>query len=186
MVGYDFDKTIYGGDSTTNFFIYMVLTRPFLILFLPWFLCVFALYGLKIIGKKRFKELVFFFVPLYGEKIRKIVKVFWKRNEKKIFKWYRAQKKTSDVIISASLKFIVEPMAEKLGATLIATEYDVKTGKIIGENCYGDAKRVAFLKRFPEKKLTAFYSDSMSDFPMMKLAGRGFMVNGEKVWEIKI
>ena len=77
-------------------------------------------------------------------------------------------------------------MAEKLGATLIATEYDVKTGKIIGENCYGDAKRIAFLKRFPEKKLTAFYSDSMSDLPMMKLAGRGFLVKGEKVWEIKI
>ena len=53
MVGYDFDKTIYKRDSSTDFFIYMIFSRPYLLLFLPWFLIVFALYGMKILSKKQ-------------------------------------------------------------------------------------------------------------------------------------
>ena len=40
MVGYDFDKTIYDGDSSTDFFIYMIIHRPYLLIFLPYFLMI--------------------------------------------------------------------------------------------------------------------------------------------------
>ena len=66
MKGYDFDKTIYKKDSSTEFFVYMIFSRPYLLLFAPYFLVVFALYGLKLVGKKRFKECMFFFVPAFS------------------------------------------------------------------------------------------------------------------------
>ena len=51
MIGYDFDKTIYKKDSSTEFFFYMIFSRPYLLLFAPYFLVVFALYGMKIMAK---------------------------------------------------------------------------------------------------------------------------------------
>ena len=92
MVGYDFDKTIYKGDSSTDFFFYMIFSRPYLLLFAPYFLIVFALYGMKIVKKKRFKECMFFFIPWYSN-IEKIVDKFWEKNANKIMKWYPPQKK---------------------------------------------------------------------------------------------
>ena len=185
MIGYDFDKTIYKGDSSTHFFFYMVFTRPYLLLFAPYFLVVFALYGMKLMGKKKFKECMFFFVPWYHN-IEKIVDKFWSKNANKLVKWYVRQKNTEeDVFVSASLGFIIKPVLEMLNIkNYLATNYNVKTGKIYGENCYGEAKVDEFKRVYPKAKLEAFYSDSLSDLPMMRLADKAYLVKGEKVTEI--
>ena len=184
MIGYDFDKTIYKKDCSTHFFFYMIFSRPYLLLFSPWFLIVFALYGMKIIGKKKFKELMYFFVPLYGKRIYKIVDKFWQRNANDLLDWYCKQRAKDDIVVSAGLKFIIEPVAKMLNVRLIATNYDIKTGKIIGENCYGEAKVRAFNKEFPKVKLSAYYSDSRSDEPMMRISKKGFLVKGNEVSDI--
>lgn len=185
MVGYDFDKTIYKRDCSVHFFFYMIFTRIYLLVFFPYYLVVFGLYGMKAIGKKRFKELMFFFVPWYGEKIYKIVDKFWQKNANDIFDWYTKQKQDDDIIISAGLRFIVEPVAKMLNVkNLIATNYDVKTGKIIGENCYGKEKRIQFEKFYPNMRCSAFYSDSFSDLPMMEISDSAYLVKGEKVYDV--
>ena len=109
MNGYDFDKTIYDGDSTTDFFFYVIFHRPYLLVFIPYFLLMITLYGLKIISKKRIKELLFFFIP-WHKNIEKIVNKFWEKHANKIFDWYARQKKDDDLIISASLDFILNPI----------------------------------------------------------------------------
>lgn len=184
MTGYDFDKTIYKGDSSTDFFFYMIFTRPYLLLFMPWFLIVLALYGMKILSKKTTKECLFFFVPWYSD-IEKIVDKFWQHNANKIKDWYCKQKKDDDVIISASLSFIVKPMMEVLNIkNWIATNYSIKTGKIYGKNCYGEAKVAEFNRLYKKQKLDAFYSDSLSDAPMMKISDKAFLVNGDEITDI--
>lgn len=183
--GYDFDKTIYDGDCTVNFFIYMNLNKPYLLLFFPWYLILFTLYGLKILKKKRFKEMLFFFVPWHKKNIRKIVEKFWAKNKHKIKDWYHKQKTNEDIVISASLKFIIEPIAEELGfGTLMATDYNINTGKIEGENCYSEQKVVKFRERFGNMTLAAFYSDSLSDAPMMKLSEKSYLVNKNEITDI--
>ena len=183
--GYDFDKTIYDGDCTVNFFIFMNLKRPYLLLFFPWYLILFACYGLKIVKKKKFKELLFFFVPWHKKSIRKLTEKFWKKNENKIKAWYHEQKREDDIVISASLKFIIEPIAEILRfGTLIATDYDINTGKIVGNNCYGEEKVVKFTAQFGDLKLGAFYSDSFSDSPMMKISEKSYLVDKNAITDI--
>lgn len=185
MIGYDFDKTIYKGDSSTDFFFYMIFSRPYLLLFAPYFLVMFALYGLKLVGKKRFKECMFFFVPWYSN-IEKIVDKFWAKNANKLVKWYMPQKNTDeDIIISASLGFIIKPVIDMLNIkNFLATNYNVKTGKIYGENCYGEEKIKELKRVYPKAKLEAFYSDSLSDLPVMKIADKAYLVKGEDVKEI--
>ena len=117
MNAYDFDKTIYKRDSSTDFFKYMLLSRPYLLFFLPWFLIVFALYGCKIISKKTTKECLFFYIPWF-KNIDRIVNKFWARYANGIKDWYANQKSDDDVIISASLSFILKPIMDALN-----TEY---------------------------------------------------------------
>lgn len=184
MVGYDFDKTIYDGDSSTDFFIYMILTRPYLLIFALWFAVVFALYGMKILNKKRTKECLFFFIPWYSN-IDKIVDKFWAKHANKIKDWYCVQKQADDVIISASLGFIIKPVMEMLDIKYwAATNFNVKTGKIFGKNCYGDAKVEEFKRLYRKEKLDAYYSDSYSDLPIMMFAKQAFYVEGNKITEI--
>ena len=186
MVGYDFDKTIYKRDSSTDFFIYMIFSRPYLLLFLPWFLIVFALYGMKILSKKRTKECLFFFVPWHKKNIEKTVNKFWAKKANGIKEWYARQKKDDDVIISASLGFILKPIMDTLNIkNWIATNYSIETGKIYGENCYGEEKVIQFNKMFAGKKLEAFYSDSLSDLPMMRISDKAILVDGDDLKEIK-
>ena len=66
----------------------------------------------------------------------------------------------------------------------LATNYNVKTGKIYGKNCYGEAKVEEFKRVYPKATLEAFYSDSLSDLPMMRLADKAYLVKGEEVKEI--
>lgn len=184
MKGYDFDKTIYKKDSSTEFFVYMIFSRPYLLLFAPWFLIILALYGMKLISKKRTKECLFFFVPWHSN-IERIVDKFWARNANKIQDWYAVQKQADDIVISASLSFIIKPVMDVLNIkNWIATNYSVKTGKIYGDNCYGEAKKLEFERLYKDQKLEAFYSDSLSDLPMMKYAEKAYLVEGEKVTEI--
>lgn len=186
MVGYDFDKTIYKGDSTVDFFFYMIFTRPYLLLFTPWFLAVFALYGIRVLNKKRFKELVFFFVPWYSN-IEGIVNKFWSHNANKIQDWYTRIRKDDDVIISASLSFVIRPALDMLNIKYyITTNYSIKTGKIIGDNCYGSVKQVEFTRIYPNKKLDAFYSDSLSDMSMFEISEKAYLVTGGEPHEIDI
>lgn len=186
MVGYDFDKTIYDGDSSTDFFIYMVFTRPYLLLFAPWFLVVLALYGLRLISKKTCKEYLFFFVPWHSN-IDKIVDKFWAKHANKLKGWYCIQKREDDVIVSASLGFIIKPVMQLLGIkNWIATNYNIKSGKIYGKNCYGEAKVEEFERLFKSQKLDAFYSDSLSDLPMMRISKTAFLVSKDDIKEFDI
>lgn len=186
MVGYDFDKTIYKGDCSTNFFFYMIFTRPYLLIFSPFFLIVFALYGMKVIGKKKFKELMYFFIP-WHKNIDKMVSKFWVKNIKKIEKWYLDTQREDDIIISAGLEFIVRPAMELLHITnFMATNYDIKTGKILGANCYGEEKVNRFREVYKEEILEAFYSDSLSDLPMMRISKSAYLVKKSKPQQISI
>lgn len=184
MNGYDFDKTIYKRDSSTDFFVYMIFSRPYLLLFAPWYLFILALYGCKALSKKKTKECLFFFIPWY-KNIDKIVDKFWQKHANGIKEWYAIQRTEDDVIVSASLSFILKPIMETLNVKYwVATNYDTKSGKIIGENCYGEEKIIEFSKLFELKKLDTFYSDSLSDLPIMKKAKKAYLVDGDKITEI--
>ena len=128
---------------------------------------------------------MFFYIPWHKSKIHKIVDKFWEKNANDILDWYNNQRNEKDVIISAGLRFIIEPVANLLNVkNLIATNYDINTGKIIGDNCYGQAKVVEFNKFFPNQTLEAFYSDSRSDVPMMQISKKGYLVKGNQLTDI--
>lgn len=185
MNAYDFDKTIFNGDSTARFYVYCLIRTPKMLLRIPK-LVFEAMFVLKK-DKQRFKQNMFAFLTDLKDPDR-MLKCFWDKNRKRIKKFYLPIKRDDDLIASASPEFLLRPMIEELGIRfLIASPVDMLTGKYTGPNCHGQEKVIRFRREFPDKSIDAFYSDSHSDDPMAFIAKKAYMVKGEKVfdWPVK-
>ena len=177
---YDFDKTIYDGDSTLDFYIFSIKKNLLLLRYFPKQFSGIILYYLKVINKERYKE--FFFSFLNGIKnIDDEIKKFWEKNEKKIKNWYLNQKNEKDVVISASPEWLLKPITDKLEINLIATKVDKRIGKFNSLNCYGNEKVKRFKEKFPNEEIENFYSDHHSDTPMFLISKNAWIVKGEKI-----
>lgn len=183
---YDFDKTIYQGDSSVDFFLFCLLRHPLLFLYLPYQTIVIIAYKLKLCSKEAEKSAFFSFLRLIHD-IDEDIRLFWARNIKKISKWYLRQKKDDDVVISASPNFLLLHACKELGISyLIATKVDKKTGKLHGKNCFGEEKTKRFDEYFPSTNIDFFYSDSMSDLPLARRASKAYIIqkyNTIKEWQ---
>lgn len=185
MNAYDFDETIYDGDSTRDFYFYCVKKFPSVLKFLPYQAFYFALFVFGFITKTQFKEKFYIFFTAVKD-IDGAVEDFWKSHGNGIKKWYLEAKKDDDVIISASPYFLLAPICKSLGIKhLIASNADKLTGKYNGENCWGEEK-VNRLKEYDASfEIENFYSDSLSDSPLAYLAKRAYIVEGDKLTDWK-
>lgn len=176
---YDFDGTIYNGDSSIDFFLFCIKKNKKCLLIIPKLSLMIISYKLKLIKKEEVKS-VFFSIIKNFKNLDEVVEEFWDNHISKIKDFYLKTKNETDIIISASPEFLLKPVSEQLSFKLIATLVDNSTGKIIGENCYGEEK----VKRLKEMGITScgnFFSDSLSDEPCSKLAKKAFLVKGEKI-----
>ena len=82
---YDFDKTIYDGDSTLDFYVFSIKKDLSLLRYLPKQFLGIVFYYLKIINKERYKEFFFSFLKGIGN-IDEEIKQFWKENKRLVFK----------------------------------------------------------------------------------------------------
>ena len=176
---FDFDKTIYDGDSTTHFCFFIARRHPRVILDFIGSLGAVIAYKTGKKSKTEMKEQLyrcFTHVPDMENEIE----LFWKSHLKNIEKWYLDIKQPDDVVISASPEFLLEIPIKTLGiGTLIASRVDMKTGKYDGLNCYGEEKPRRFAAHFGDGWETLsdnFYSDSYSDTPMAKIAKKAYII----------
>lgn len=182
MNSYDFDKTIYKNDSSTDFYLYCLCHYKKIFLRLPRQLGAFLKhYVFHTITKTQMKEIFYEYFQDIPD-MDKALSNFWSKNLHKIKDFYKKQQKTDDVIISASPEFFLEPACNMLGIRhLIASPVDAKTGKHAGENCHGKEKVRRFRMLFPDASVEEFYSDSYSDTPMAELAEKAYLVKGDKI-----
>lgn len=177
---YDFDHTIYDGDASLDFISFCLLHNPSLWIYLPGMAWSLFLYILGLRTRKQIKQTAFSFLKEINN-LDDVVEMFWKTHFKKIKPLYLDSKLDNNIIISASPKFLLIPAATRLGAHLIATNMDKKSGKITGENCRGREKVTQIQKQYPDLILNNVYGDSLSDIPLLRLAKKGFIVSGDKV-----
>lgn len=178
---YDFDKTIYNGDSTEHFYFYCLKKYPKIIFLLPMQGYYFSLFMLKKITKTQFKEKFYTFLK-YVKNSEQEVENFWNINQNGIKKWYLNIQEENDIIISASPEFIIKPICKRLGIKYaFASKVNIKTGKYTGLNCWGEEKVTRLNEELPQTKINKFYSDSYSDTPLAKLAKEAYLVTGDKL-----
>lgn len=178
---YDFDKTIYDGDSTADFYRYCLKKYKKTLVFLFPNMIYGVFFLLKLMKKTNFKQRVYRFLWMIPD-IDKALEDFWKTHKQKIKTFYLQQRRPDDFIISASPEFLLKPMIDELGLRyLIASRVDKKTGFYTGLNCYGDEKVKRLKEQYPNVRIDAFYSDSRSDAPLAEISNRAFLVTGEHI-----
>ena len=182
---YDWDDTIYRGDSTMGMVLYAWTHRPKTLLSIPRTAGCGLLFVLKLMPKKTFKQNLFHMFTMIDD-MDAFVEEYTASHMDHVKDWYRAQQKEDDVVISASPEFLIRSFCQKQGIrTVMASPVDPHTGVYSGENCHGEEKVKRFRQVFGDAKIDAFYSDSRSDTPLAKLAEKAFLVKGDELREWK-
>ena len=178
---YDFDGTIYDGDSCKDIVKYG-LKKHFKITYesLKKAKKLNRDYKNGLVEFEKVKEelLSFIFkIPNYP----KFINDFVTSHMKKIKPWYNSRKTGNDIIVTASYELWVKIFARNLGVKfVIGTQTDME-GKIIGRNCKGEEKVRKFRTIFPDAQVSCVYSDSASDIPLLKLGKTAYVVEGNKL-----
>ena len=177
---YDFDKTIYINDSTTDFYFFCLKRHPKILKYLPSLAVAGIKYLCKNCSKTQMKQTLYKFLKCIEAEAE--AEIFWQKHIKGIKKWYLEHKKDDDLIISASPVFLLKPICRELNIkNLIASNVDPKTGKYSGENCHGEEKVRKMYEKFGKIVPDEFFSDSFIDTPLAVLAKKSFMVKGEQL-----
>ena len=183
---YDFDGTLYNGDSSIDFYFFSLKKKHTIIRYVPKQAAGFLLYALRQINKKELKERFFCFLcEIDGEQY---AEEFWRKNSKKIRTWYLGRQCPDDTVISASPEFLLQPICRSLGIKhLIASSVQITTGRFLGENCYGIEKLRRWKEASNNSVIDYFYSDSYSDEPLALFAKNAFLLqNGVlKPWKTR-
>ncbi len=181
---YDFDNTIYSGESVFDFYIFCLKRHPLLVRYIFTVLFSWAKYKLLLLSREQLmliaeKYAVKFFDEV--KNVQELVKSFWDKNQKKIKAFYLASQKEDDVVVSASVGFLLEEICRRIGISrCICTQVDIPTGRL-ETLCFRQNKPGLFAEAFPDAHIENFFSDSMNDIPMMRIADNAFLVKGEKI-----
>ena len=176
---YDFDKTIYARDSSIDFYVYNLKKDWTLLRFFPKQVVAMIRYKLKLIPKTQMKQVFYVYMKTIVN-MEDRVKGFWISHRKYLRDFYLSQKKTDDVIISASPTFLLQPLIDEWGCVLIASVVDQKTGQS-GENCWGSEKVKRFAELYSLNLVDDFYSDSLSDTPLALYSKKAFLVSSTQI-----
>ena len=176
MKVFDFDGTLYRGESVVDFFFFMLKRNPFLVFFLPTLIPTalrYKLGRLELDDLRKKANRFSFGVRLYKNRAEKLIKKFWEKNEKRLNLRLVSLLSPGDVIISAAPRPLIEPIIKRFeGVDLICSEFSLETGKF-GFICMGENKLKAFREKYgADAKISVFYSDSEYDVPLAEIADR--------------
>ena len=180
---YDWDRTIYRKDTTAAFYLWCLRRYPRIARRWPALIAALVRWRTGRCDKTAFKQVLLSFLSDVPDPQREIER-FWDREIlKNIHSWFLSQQAVEDdLVITASPRCFVEPACRRIGIkNLIGSPVDIATGRYHGVNCDGKNKVSAFDEAYPGVVPEAFYSDSLNDAPMARLARKAYRVKGERV-----
>ena len=185
---YDFDNTIYNGESAIDFFVYFMKRDPRLIAYIPKVIVALLKYKARKITIEQALSEYGTLVEKYCREIEDLqgdIVKFWDTHLCKIKPFYADIRKDDDVILSAGFDVVLEEMGRRTGIkNIVATETDRESFRILNF-CFRENKVKAFRKYYPGAVIENFYTDSLNDQPIIDLAQNAYLVKGNKIKKIK-
>lgn len=186
---YDFDNTIYDGESCFDLFLFYIRREPGLLRLLPEVVKAFAKYKR---GKVTVEAFLHAYAPMVEEKLRQIpdidadMRVFWDAHMHKIKPFYAGIRREDDWIITAAPDFSMREVCRRLGVRqCLATRVNRETCEIEYFNLR-ERKIEAFRTACPDGTIDSFYTDSpQNDAPLIAIAQQAFLVRGNQIRRIK-
>ncbi|MBQ2774841.1 MAG: HAD-IB family phosphatase [Clostridia bacterium] len=184
---YDFDNTIYDGETFISLFMFLIKKDPSLIKYIPD--VVSGLYKYTK-GTINVDEALAEYGQLFSEylsgieNLDELLSSFWDSHMHKIKMFYFRQRQADDIIISASPDIFLFDILRRLNIkNYICSKTDDKA--YITDLCFRGRKVELFREKFPEAEIDNFYTDSVNDTPMMEIAKHAFLVSGNRITQVK-
>ena len=184
---FDFDNTIYKGESIIDFYFFSIKKKPRVLKYAFAVIYHFLKYKLRLTTMKDMDRVAEKYASAYiGEfdNIPALVEEFWAKNFKKIKPWYHVQ--PDDLLLTGSLNLIMNPLCEKLGVkNLICSDFDTEKMEVTHVN-FGRNKKEIFREKYGEDAIIdEFYTDHSADKPMFDISKNVFIVKGNRIKKVK-
>lgn len=183
---FDFDNTIYNGESVFDFYLFSIKYNPKVAKYVP--LAVFNLFKYKL-GKTTMQDLEnavkkysSFYMNSFDDK-EKLVQDFWNSHMKKIKPWYKPQ--ADDVIITANFNMLIDEACNRLGIKNCICSVVNRESLQVEYLNFKENKRKTFFEIYGNSEIDEFYTDTMLDKPMIDVAQKAYLVKGNKITRIK-
>ncbi len=185
---YDFDNTIYRGETLVDFVLYYMKRDIKIWKYVPGLVRIAFKDAFHLFTVQEAIEAYAAFLEGYyvntGDVSDSVVD-FWNKNERKIKPWYETVRRDSDIIVSGTTDFILDEIMKRMNIkNYVGSSIDKKTGKFT-RLCFLENKVKIFRELYPEAHIENFYTDSMNDKAMMDISDNVFLVKGEKITKIK-
>ena len=140
---YDFDNTLYNGESTLDFYFYCVKHHPPLIRFACIVLVSLVKYKLCRMSEQELMKKCEKYVEKFlcgCPDVKELAEKFWQKNVSKLKPFYNDIKREDDVIISASFEFMLKPAMKIMGVkNLVCSKVNLETKTVSVE--YADVEK---------------------------------------------
>jgi HAD superfamily phosphoserine phosphatase-like hydrolase len=191
---FDFDGTLYNGDSLINFCLFVYKKYPWRSILIFYQLYSLILNKIGIITKSKLKERFLVFLMNFDEGLLNSLLIeFWRNqipvkfNEVLIQRVKELQHIGIEIFcVTASPYEFVEIPLQKIGiANIISTRIQIKKGRytLMGKNCRGIEKLNRLNLAFPDNDCTIVeaYSDNSDDLELLQKAQKGYLLRHGKV-----
>ncbi len=185
---FDFDNTIYDGESVFDFFLFCVKKQKYLLKYMPLMIKDLIFYKMRLLTEEKLyeqasgltKEIV-----KNREHANDYIEEFWRLNSHKLKSEFLDMIEESDIIITASPAILIEGVGGRLKTkNIIGSVIDLDTGEL-KFMCFRSNKAKAFNKAYPKVKIDEFYTDSLNDMPLINAAEKAFLVKKGKITAIE-
>lgn len=181
MKVYDFDGTVYKGNSVWEFYWFCIIRHPSILRCLPRQLWAMLCYWFGASTKTAFWQ-AFYMHFRHLPDVDRLANEFW--NEKrlrKLSRTYLEVRHQEDLILSATPECLLEPVCKALGVAYMGSLVDPKTGTCTWLACGGTEKLHRFRDHFPQGRIEVFWSARFSDLPVAQIAKKRCIVRGNRV-----
>ena len=185
---YDFDNTIYDGESLFDFYLFCLKKDFKFIKYLKVAVLSLVKYKLCLITHEKLIKLcskyVYDFLTDVGD-FEQVAKEFWDKNENKIKPWYSKYKKEDDVICSANFNVFLDEICNRLNIrNIISSEVDTDKKEVL-QLCFRSNKVTLYKAKYKDVVIDNFYTDSKNDMPMIEISKNAYLVKNNKIKKIK-
>ncbi len=188
MKVFDFDNTIYDGESMVDFVYFMMEKKEKLKKYKGVVDRLLKLYELNLLSPSLIENVI---NKYRGElnfptaNIKSYIDEFWKINKGKIKKDMLAKISKDDLIITAAPDILLEPIKKKLKTNNIYTSIVNMETKELVFMCYKENKAKKYKELYGDQMIDELYTDNYADKPLMKISKKVYLID-KKTKEYKI
>ena len=188
MKAFDFDNTLYRGESSLDFSLYMIRTHKKILLYLPVIIANTISYKLCLVDREKLGEDISKYMRLIirdKREIRQLVKKFWQTHADRLDADMLRRVRPDDLIITAGPDFLLDGIRDRLGTrNIISSIVDLDRKTILHFN-FKDNKVTRFRELYGDTRIDAFYTDSYNDRALMEISDKVFLVKKGKIKRIQ-